>query len=149
MEFLKFRRKLSPGILALTLLVAAAPIAMAGSNAEAKEKYEEKEKPKAPLNGSIKVSGKHSDAELNKMAKITMEQAEKAALVAVEAPAGDKKVSAKELEAEGGCLIYSIVIKVKGKPGVQEILIDAGDGKVLGKEVEGDEEDEDDENPGR
>jgi len=70
------------------------------------------------------------------MAKITMEQADSIALEAVEGAAADKTIAEHELEVEGGVLVYSVEVKVKGKSGVDEILIDAGDGKVLKTEHE-------------
>src|SRR3954453_19283438 len=91
---------------------------------------------KAAWKGSIKVEGKHSQAELKKMAKIRESEATKKALAAVEAKAGDKKAGEAELEVENGYLIYAVDVKVKGKDGVEEILVDAGDGKVLAHEHE-------------
>lgn len=92
---------------------------------------------KAPQwKGSIHVTGRHSDAQLQKMAKISLATAEKTALAAVKAPAADKQVSNHEVEAERGYLVYSIEVTVKGKPGIQEILVDAGNGKVLDRQYE-------------
>jgi len=91
---------------------------------------------KAAWKGSIKVEGKHSQAELKKMAKIRESDAKKKALAAVEGKAGDKKAGEAELEVENGYLIYAVDVKVKGKDGVEEILVDAGDGKVLAHEHE-------------
>ncbi|HEY0803076.1 MAG TPA: hypothetical protein VGD54_19730, partial [Steroidobacteraceae bacterium] len=42
-----------------------------------------------------------------------------------------------ELEAEGGCLIYSFDIQVPGKKSITEVAVDAGTGKVLWKKHEG------------
>ena len=36
-----------------------------------------------------------------------------------------------ELELEHGCLVYSFDLRVAGREGVEEVLIDAGTGKVL------------------
>ncbi len=60
------------------------------------------------------------------MAKISQADAEKAA---VASQAGD--VQKTELEVEDGCLIYEV--KVKGADSkVREVMVDAGDGKILG-----------------
>ena len=40
-------------------------------------------------------------------------------------------VSESELEVEHGCLVYSFDIRVTGQKGVEEVLVDAGTGKVL------------------
>jgi uncharacterized membrane protein YkoI len=45
-------------------------------------------------------------------------------------------VTEGELEVEHGCLVYSFDIRVTGKDGVEEVLIDAGSGKVLFHEHE-------------
>jgi len=86
--------------------------------------------------GSIPVEGKHSAAELNKMATVPLADAEKAALAAVEAKDADKKVKESEIEVEHGCLVYSFDIQVAGKKGIEEVIVDAGTGKVLWSEHE-------------
>ena len=92
---------------------------------------------KTAWKGSIAVTGKHSDAQLSQMAKITPTDAAKIALGAIGAPAGKKAVSASEVEAEHGYLIYSVEVKIAGKSGIDEVTVDAGDGKVLHVEHEG------------
>jgi hypothetical protein len=71
--------------------------------------------------------------QLSGLAKITSAQAEKTALAKVGAKHNKAtlKVQSSELEIEHGCLVYSFDIKVVGKRGVEEIFVDAGDGKVL------------------
>jgi hypothetical protein len=66
---------------------------------------------------------------LRALAKLSEAEAEKAALSVVKAKR--KRVVSKELEIEQRCLVYSFDIKVSGKSGVEEVLVDAGDGKVL------------------
>lgn len=107
---------------------------VAGFAANAAEKKAAKPKWK----GSIKVAGKKSDEELAKLAKVGKEDAQKTALAAVKAKDGNKSVTEGGLEVENGYLIYSFDIKVKGKKGIQEIVVDAGTGKVLGQEHESD-----------
>ncbi len=72
---------------------------------------------------------KASHAALSKEAKITMEQAQKAALAR---EAG--KIQEKELEREKGRLIYSFDIKMAD--GIHEVNIDAMTGEVVEDTVE-------------
>ncbi len=76
-----------------------------------------------------------SDTELATLAKVTQADAQSAALKAVHI--SDANVSSGELEAEGGCLIYSFDIKVPGKKSIIEVAVDAGTGKVLSQKREG------------
>ena len=46
------------------------------------------------------------------------------------------RIEAVELERERGRLIYSYDMKVEGKPGTEEVNIDATTGKVIGVEHE-------------
>jgi hypothetical protein len=71
-----------------------------------------------------------SDAQLLSLAKLSRTEAEKIALASLKSTAA-VSVSSAELEAEHGCLIWSFDLKVVGKSGVQEVQVDAGDGKVL------------------
>lgn len=72
---------------------------------------------------------KASQSALSKEAKITMEQAQKAALAK---EAG--KIQEKELEREKGRLIYSFDIKMAD--GIHEVNVDAMTGEVVGDTVE-------------
>jgi Peptidase propeptide and YPEB domain len=69
---------------------------------------------------------------LRKEAKVTEADARKIALAAV--PNG--KVQSHELERENGKLIYSYDIKVAGKPGVEEVNVDAVTGEIVAHEHE-------------
>ena len=51
-------------------------------------------------------------------------------------PALQRRVEAGGLEVEEGCLVYSYDIKVPGKSGVDEVIVDAGTGAVLKVEHE-------------
>jgi uncharacterized membrane protein YkoI len=46
-------------------------------------------------------------------------------------------ISGAELEEEGGRLIYSFEIKIAGKPGEEEVHVDARTGEVVKQEHEG------------
>ena len=67
-------------------------------------------------------------AALQAKAKITCEAARKSAL----AKLGGKglRVKSAELEEEGGKLVYSFDVKRKGKPGVDEVQVDALTGEI-------------------
>jgi len=60
-------------------------------------------------------------------AKVTMKAARATALARV--PGG--KVQAAELEREHGKLVYSFDIRVPGKPGIEEVQVDAMKGDVV------------------
>ncbi len=78
---------------------------------------------------SIKTPNDTAESELSKLAKITMDDAQKIAFDSIKGKS--KKVGDKELEAEHGCLIYSFDIQVTGKSGTEEVAVDAGTGKIL------------------
>jgi hypothetical protein len=71
-----------------------------------------------------------SDAQLKGLAKVSQAQAEKIAVAKLRGDAAVTVASA-ELEAEHQCLIWSFDLQVAGKSGVQEVQVDAGDGRVL------------------
>ena len=76
-----------------------------------------------------------SDAALAALAKVTQADAQSTALKAVSSK--NASVASGELEAEGGCLIYSFDIKMPGKTSIIEVTVDAGTGKVLSQKREG------------
>lgn len=75
------------------------------------------------------------DAGLPALAKVTQVDAQNAVLKAVNV--GSATVASGELEAEGGCLIYSFDIQIPGKKSIIEVAVDAGTGTVLAKKHEG------------
>ncbi len=77
---------------------------------------------------SIRPAKGSTDAQLTSLAKVTQADAEKLALARVKSPA---TVAGAELEAEHGCLLWSFDLAVTGKRGIEEVQIDAGNGKVL------------------
>ena len=96
---------------------------------EGKEAKEEKEgteeKNEKKVIASIRPSGEVKPADLPALAKVSFEQALKAALAA---SAGS--VIKAELEVEDGNLMYSFEIVGANKK-VTEVEVDAGNGKVL------------------
>jgi hypothetical protein len=63
------------------------------------------------------------------LARISKAEAQKKALARLKSPSAEF-VSA-ELEVEEGCLVYSFDIRLPGKSGVEEIMVDAGTGKIV------------------
>ncbi len=74
-----------------------------------------------------------TQAQLRKEAKISMADARSTALK--EVPNG--KIKSSELERENGILIYSFDVKIPGKPGIEEMNVNAMTGAVVAHEHEG------------
>jgi len=86
--------------------------------------------------GAQTVKIKEEKAGMLKAAKVTPEVATATALAKV--PGG--AVRAGEIEKEGGKAIYTFIIKVPGKKGVEEVNVDAMTGAVVAVEHESDPE---------
>ena len=84
----------------------------------------------ADLPCSVHPTKGMAHSQLEGLAKLSQPEAEKVALAQVKSKAA-VSVTSGELEAEHGCLVWSFDLKVAGKSGVQEIQVDAGNGKVL------------------
>lgn len=80
-----------------------------------------------------KARKKETQAELQKQARVTMDQAKKAALAKE-----NGTIKESELEKEKGKLIYSFDIDVKGA--IHEVNIDAVTGALVSDEVESQKE---------
>ncbi|MGB4859500.1 MAG: PepSY domain-containing protein, partial [Dokdonella sp.] len=78
---------------------------------------------------SIHPGAGSSAAALKAMTKLTQDAAQEIALSSYGATR--LKVTEAELEAENGCLVYSFDVRVAGRSGIDEVLVDAGNGKVL------------------
>jgi hypothetical protein len=103
------------------LIVAAALFTSLGASA-------------ARLPCSIHPKKGMADADLVTLAKVSRADAESTALQAVHV--NSASIASGELEAEGGCLIYSFDIQIPGKKSIVEVAVDAGTGKVLAKKHE-------------
>ena len=88
----------------------------------------------AALSCSIRPAKDALPATLQNLAKVTQAEAQKTALAQFKS--SSTKIKSSELEVEQGCLVYSFDIAVSGKPGVEEIMIDAGTGKILSRKHE-------------
>jgi uncharacterized membrane protein YkoI len=80
------------------------------------------------------VKAKRLDADTRAMAKVNESAARKSALDKVNVAGAT--ISSGGLEIEDGCLLYTYDVKVPGRGGVEEVIIDAGTGKVLAVEHE-------------
>lgn len=98
-------------------------------------------KDKTKIHGSIAIQGK-SKAEYSTLAKISIQDA-----IAIATKAAEGKVIEAALDREDGFLVYEIEVLMPHQI-KKELLIDAGDGKVLlskEKKSKSSEENEDDE----
>ena len=69
-------------------------------------------------------------AELAGLAKVSRADAEQIARESL-GRAKEISVASAGLEVEDRCLVWSFDLEVKGTPGAAEIMVDAGDGKLL------------------
>lgn len=84
--------------------------------------------------GAVALAG-HAGAQAARGPAPKLTEAEARTIALREVPNG--RVESSELEREHGHLIYSFDIKVAGKKGVEEVNVDALNGKVLAHEHEG------------
>lgn len=66
--------------------------------------------------------------------KVTLATARATALALIGVRAA--QVVEGELEIEGGCLVYSFDIRVPNKAGIEEVMVDPGNGAVLSRSHE-------------
>ena len=74
-------------------------------------------------------------SELPALAKVSPADAQRTALASIKAPP-TSPVPDGELEIEHGCLVYSFDIRVPGRSGIEEVMVDPGNGKVLSRKHE-------------
>ena len=86
----------------------------------------------AGAQGTTQHKKAETQAELQKEAHMTMADARAMALRTVP----NSTIQAGEIEREGGKLIYSFDMKVKGKSGIDEVNIDAMTGKLVSNQHE-------------
>ena len=83
-----------------------------------------------PLSCSVRPKSGTPATGLSALATVSQADAERTAVENLKASA-PTTVTEGELELEHGCLVYSFDVRVAGRAGVEEVLIDAGTGKVL------------------
>jgi uncharacterized protein (TIGR02246 family) len=84
---------------------------------------------------SIRPARGTGQAELRSLAKISSKDAEARAVLSV-APNKVNAIMSSEVEVVNGCLAYPFDLRFANKGGVQEVMVDAGDGKILSSEYE-------------
>jgi uncharacterized protein (TIGR02246 family) len=84
---------------------------------------------------SIRPARGSSHAELVSMARVASKDAEDRAIASV-APNKVVSVMSSGVEVVNGCLAWPFDLRFANKGGVQEIMVDAGDGKILSSEYE-------------
>ena len=83
----------------------------------------------AALRCSIRPAHETPASALPSLVTVSPADAQQAALARITAPS--PQVAHGALEIEHGCLVYSFDIRIAGKRGVEEILVDAGTGTIL------------------
>lgn len=84
---------------------------------------------------SIRPARGTGQADLRSLARITPKDAETRAIASV-APDKVNAVMSSEVEVVNGCLAYPFDLRFVDKGGVQEVMVDAGDGKILSSTYE-------------
>ena len=118
---------LPPAPTAATVPTAATPPAATASAA-----------PSAPAvrpECSLRPSSGARPSELARLPKISLAEAQRRAVASV-APQRVSSVMSSDPEVNEGCLVWPLDLRIEGKSGVLEVLIDAGDGKVLSSTFE-------------
>lgn len=103
----------------MTILLAAFAILLAPVAASA-----------TGLQCSIHPKKAAGSSDLSALATLSRSDAQRTALEGIKAPPA-ATVTEGELEIERGCLVYSFDIRVPGKSGIDEVMVDPGTGKVL------------------
>ena len=83
---------------------------------------------------SVRTTPNLAGPEFFQKAKVTPGDAERAAVRSL----GNvqPQIVRHALEVERNCLVYSVDVAIPGKRGFEQVRIDAGDGKVLGRRHE-------------
>jgi uncharacterized protein (TIGR02246 family) len=84
---------------------------------------------------SIRPARGTGQDDLRRLAKISSKDAEARAVLSA-APDKVNAVMSSEVEVVNGCLAYPFDLRFANKGGVQEVMVDAGDGKILSSEYE-------------
>lgn len=84
---------------------------------------------------SLRPARGASHADLVSMARVTSRDAEARAIAAV-APHKVNSIISSGVEVVNGCLAFPFDLRFADKGGVQEVVVDAGDGKILSSEYE-------------
>ena len=74
-----------------------------------------------------------SPADLNRLARVSQEEAGKTAVASL-APLKPGDVISSDVDPYEGCLVWPFTLRLPSRKGVQEVFVDAGDGKVVWSE---------------
>lgn len=88
----------------------------------------------AALKCSIHPAKGTADSALPGLAKVKRADAKNTALATHKGLSSE--ISEGELEVERNCLIYSFDIRVSGRKGVDEVMVDAGTGSIISRKHE-------------
>ena len=88
----------------------------------------------AELKCSIHPAKGTADSALPSLAKVKQADAKNTAIASYKGPS--PTVSEGELEVEHNCLVYSFDIRLAGKTGVDEVMVDAGTGSIISRKHE-------------
>jgi len=84
---------------------------------------------------SLKAPRGASEAELRRLTKVTARDAEAKAVASV-APDKVNSVVSGDVDVVDGCLAWTFLLRFSNKGGVTEVVVDAGDGKILSSTYE-------------
>ncbi|MBK9062674.1 MAG: SgcJ/EcaC family oxidoreductase [Acidobacteria bacterium] len=79
---------------------------------------------------SIKAPRGASEAELRRLTKVSVKEAEAKAIASV-APDKVNSIVSGDVDVLDGCLAWTFLLRFSNKGGVTEVSVDAGDGKIL------------------
>ncbi|MCL4807695.1 MAG: hypothetical protein KJ062_07855 [Thermoanaerobaculia bacterium] len=82
---------------------------------------------------TIRPPRRSSPGELRALVRVSQEEAGKAAVASL-APLKPGDVISSDVESFEGCLVWPFTMRLPTKRGVQEVFVDAGDGKVVRSE---------------
>ena len=84
---------------------------------------------------SVKAPRGASEAELRRLTKVSVKDAEAKAVASV-APDKVNSIVSGDVDVLDGCLAWTFLLRFSNKGGVTEVSVDAGDGKILSSEYE-------------
>jgi len=84
---------------------------------------------------SIKAPRGASEAELRRLTKVSVKDAEAKAIASV-GPDKVNSIVSGDVDVLDGCLAWTFLLRFSNKGGVTEVSVDAGDGRILSSEYE-------------
>lgn len=84
---------------------------------------------------SIRAPRGASESDLRRLARVSVKDAEAKAVASV-APDRVNSIISGDVDVVDGCLAWTFLLRFANKGGVSEVVVDAGDGKILSAEYE-------------